>query len=93
MPLFGRKPTAPLRLRFFTQAVCPLCEQMRGEMKAARGVAPYELEIVHLDDDPRHPYRREIPVLEIEGRRALAGRWTAVEFEAAMRAAQGQEGR
>ena len=78
-----RRPAAPLAVRLYTRADCPLCTEMKAELARARVGTPYELEEVDIAGDRELLERHglSIPVLEIAGRVAFKGRLTARDFE------------
>ena len=76
----------PLRLRLIHGPQCPLCDEMRLELEAARRAFAFELEEVDVLSDPELVTRfaLSVPVLEIEGRVAFEGRAGTAELEAAL---------
>lgn len=93
MPLlsrwFSRRSGPPVRVRLVTGAHCPLCEQMRAELARAGVARLIALEEARIEDDRecKRRYGLRIPVLEIEGEEAFAGRAEAREIRARVRAA------
>lgn len=83
--LFARRrgPAAPVELRLYTRADCPLCDALKAELARARVHPPFRLVEVDIQGDPELVARHgdSIPVLEIAGRAAFKGRLTAAEFE------------
>jgi hypothetical protein len=77
------RPAPPVRLRLYTRASCPLCDEMKAELSRARPAHPFVLEEVDIAGDPEllERFGLSIPVLEIAGRVAFKGRWTAAQFE------------
>lgn len=78
-----RRPSAPVELRLYTKADCPLCVAMKAELARARVHPPFRLLEIDIQGDPDLEARHgaSIPVLEIAGRAAFKGRLTAPEFE------------
>lgn len=78
-----RASRAPLELRLYTRARCPLCVAMKAELARARVHPPFRLLEIDIENDPdlRARYGASIPVLEIAGRAAFKGRLTVAEFE------------
>ena len=74
---------APVELRLYTKADCPLCDALKAELARARVQPPFRLVEIDITRDPELLARwgESIPVLEIGGRPAFKGRLTAAEFE------------
>ena len=87
--MFGRLFTrrrgapAPVPIVLYTRSECPLCDEMKAILAAARTARPFTVREVDIDSDEdlvaRHG--RSVPVLEIAGRTAFKGRMRAEEFE------------
>ncbi len=73
----------PLQLELYSRPGCHLCEDLRTLCERLRGEFCLEITEVNIDVDPRlqSRYGEEIPVLFIEGRKAVKFRTT----EAALR--------
>jgi hypothetical protein len=78
-----RRARAPVELRLYTKADCPLCTELAAELARARLARPYTLVEVDIEGDAElHArYGRSIPVLELEGRVLAKGRAGAAELE------------
>jgi hypothetical protein len=61
---------------------CCLCDQALEQIEAARGGASFELRVVDVDGDPAlaEKYGHEVPVVEIDGRKAFKYRLTTREL-------------
>jgi glutaredoxin len=70
-------------LVLYTRRVCPLCDEMKEQIRSARLRRPFELTEVDVDSDPELTERHgmSVPVLEILGRPAFKGRMTVADFE------------
>lgn len=57
---------------------CCLCDEALEQIEAARGTASFELRVVDVDEDPAlaEKYGHEVPVVEIDGRKAFKYRLT-----------------
>ena len=80
--LARRRASAPVELRLYTKADCPLCEAMKAELARARVQPPFRLVEIDIERDPllRERHGSSVPVLEIGGRAAFKGRLDAREF-------------
>jgi glutaredoxin len=78
----ARRRAAPIELRLYTRADCPLCDAMKAELARARVRPPFTLVEIDVEGDPalRARYGTSVPVLEIGGRAAFKGRLEAREF-------------
>lgn len=80
----------------YTRGNCPLCDEMKAEIRRARLPRPVELREVDIAGDPELERRwgLSIPVLEIAGEPRFRGRLDAAGLaEAVERAASSGEGR
>jgi hypothetical protein len=63
------------RVTFFTREECHLCEEALEATLRVREAVPFELEVLDLDRQApkakREAYDHEVPVLEIDGRKAM----------------------
>jgi glutaredoxin len=68
----------PLHLELYTRPGCHLCEELRVLCERLGGEFPLQLTEVNIEADPTllARYEEEIPVLFIEGRRAVKYRTT-----------------
>ncbi len=59
-----------IRLRLFSRAQCPLCDELRREVDELLGKEAREWQIVDVDSDPElaRRYGDSIPVLFVNGR-------------------------
>ncbi|HEY8517813.1 MAG TPA: glutaredoxin family protein [Candidatus Binatia bacterium] len=66
----------------YSREDCCLCEDALREIEAARASVPFELRIVDVDSDPElvQRYGHEVPVVEIDGRKAFKYRVTSREL-------------
>ena len=73
----------PLHLELYSRPGCHLCDELRGLCERLQGEFSLQITEVNIDADPRlqSRYGEEIPVLFIDGRRAVKFRTT----EAALR--------
>lgn len=73
----------PLHLELYSRPGCHLCDELRGLCERLQGEFSLQLTEVNIDADPtlQARYGEEIPVLFIDGRRAVKFRTT----EAALR--------
>ncbi len=77
------KKHPPVPLVLYTRSNCPLCDEMKAEIRHARLGRPFELIEVDIDRDPEltERYGLSIPVLEIAGRAAFKGRLSRKDLE------------
>lgn len=68
----------PLRLELYTRPGCHLCDELKMLCKRLAGEFPIQLAEVNIETDPelRARYDQEIPVLFIDGRKAVKYRTT-----------------
>ena len=68
----------PLRLELYTRPDCHLCEDLKMLCERLAGEFPVRLTEVNIETDPelRARYDQEIPVLFIDGRKAVKYRTT-----------------
>jgi glutaredoxin len=68
----------PLRLELYTRPGCHLCDDLRTLCERLGGEFPLQLLVVNIEDDPalRARYDQEIPVLFVDGRKAVKYRTT-----------------
>lgn len=61
---------------------CCLCDEALAQIEAARESAAFELRVVDVDRDPAlaERYGHEVPVVEIDGRKAFKYRLTTREL-------------
>jgi hypothetical protein len=61
---------------------CCLCDEALAEIEAARASAAFSLRVVDVDEDPAlaERYGHEVPVVEIDGRKAFKYRLTTREL-------------
>lgn len=66
----------------FSRHDCCLCDEALIEVEGARAVYPFEMEVVDVDRDPELAarYGEEVPVIEIDGRKAFKYRVTQKEL-------------
>ena len=78
----GAREGAPCVLELYTRADCPLCDEMKHAIAAARLPAGVELREVDIASDPalERAFGLSIPVLAIDGRVAFKGRLTPREL-------------
>jgi hypothetical protein len=62
----------------YSRRDCCLCDEALEQIEAARGSAVFALEVVDVDTDPAlaERYGHEVPVVEIDGRKAFKYRLT-----------------
>lgn len=62
----------------YSRRDCCLCDEALEQIEAARGAAVFSLEVVDVDTDPAlaERYGHEVPVVEIDGRKAFKYRLT-----------------
>jgi glutaredoxin len=63
----------------FSKRDCPLCEHAKAEIRAARSRIEFAYREVDIEADPAifETHRYDIPVVEVDGRRAFKHRLTA----------------
>jgi glutaredoxin len=68
----------PLHLELYSRPGCHLCDELRGLCERLQGEFSFQLTEVNIDADPtlQARYGEEIPVLFIDGRRAVKFRTT-----------------
>ena len=73
---------APQRVIFYSRHDCCLCDEALAEVHRARQRVPFELEVVDVDEDAdlAARYGEEVPVIEIDGRKAFKYRVTRDEL-------------
>jgi hypothetical protein len=66
----------------YSRQDCCLCEEALAQIEAARASVPFSLRVVDVDEDPAvaEKYGHEIPVVEIDGRKAFKYRLTTREL-------------
>ncbi len=66
----------------YGRADCCLCDDAKREIEAARAQARFTLRVVDVDEDPAlaERYGHEVPVIEIDGRKAFKYRVTSREL-------------
>lgn len=79
------------RLVLYGKADCHLCEEMKAVVAEVQAEIPFTLETIDIDSDARlrAAYGAEIPVLEIDGRKAFKYRVDAVALRRRLRRAGG----
>jgi glutaredoxin len=66
----------------YSRQDCCLCDDALAQIEAARSSVPFSLRVVDVDDDPAlaEKYGHEVPVVEIDGRKAFKYRLTTREL-------------
>jgi hypothetical protein len=66
----------------YSRQDCCLCDEALAEIEAARTSAAFSLRVVDVDADPElaEKYGHEVPVVEIDGRKAFKYRLTTREL-------------
>jgi len=66
----------------YSREDCCLCDDALREIEAARKSVPFDLRLVDVDQDPElaERYGHEVPVVEIDGRKAFKYRVTSREL-------------
>jgi len=66
----------------YTRSGCCLCDDVKKAIVEARRQAEFEYREIDIDADPRlrRLYNDEVPVVEIDGRRAFRYRMTSSEL-------------
>jgi glutaredoxin len=66
----------------YSREDCCLCDDALREVEAARASIPFDLRVVDVDQDPAlaERYGHEVPVIEIDGRKAFKYRVTSREL-------------
>lgn len=69
---------ADRRIVVYSRRDCCLCDEALEQIEAARPSAAFSLEVVDVDTDPAlaERYGEEVPVVEIDGRKAFKYRLT-----------------
>lgn len=77
-----------MRVEIYTKPECPLCDEGKELVEAAQDDHGFELVLHNIltDDAWFAEHRYFVPVVFIDGRRALALRFTAAELSAALKA-------
>ncbi len=77
----------PLRLELYSRPGCHLCEDLRTLCERLKHEFPLQLTEVNVDTDPTLTarYGAEIPVLFIDGRKAVKFRTTETALRRALR--------
>jgi len=80
--LARRRVSAPVELRLYTKAGCPLCDELKAELARTRVRPPFVLVEIDVERDPALSARHgsSVPVLELAGRALSKGRFDAQEF-------------
>ncbi len=62
----------------YTRSGCCLCDDAKEALQAARAQVPFSVREVDIDSDPAlyEAHRYDVPVIEIDGRRAFKHRVT-----------------
>ena len=70
------------RVVVYSRKDCCLCDDALAEIERARRQRPFALEVVDVDRDPELTtrYGHEVPVVEIDGRKAFKFRLTAEQL-------------
>lgn len=78
----GESTEARRRVVVFSRHDCCLCDQALEEVRRARQQVPFDLEVVDVDVDASLAarYGEEVPVIEIDGRKAFKYRVTRAEL-------------
>jgi glutaredoxin len=76
--LLGERPSP--RVLVVTKAECPLCDEAKEALERARTHVAFELETRTIEDDPalRQAHALEVPVIFVNGRKALWGKISPV---------------
>ena len=66
----------------YTRSGCCLCDDAKEALQAARAQVPFSVREVDIDSDPAlyEAHRYDVPVIEIDGRRAFKHRVTPREL-------------
>ncbi|MFQ5533133.1 MAG: glutaredoxin family protein [Candidatus Methylomirabilales bacterium] len=74
--------TARIPVVLYTRLECCLCQEMKGLLDKVSREYPMDLAEVDIDEDPelRERFGQEVPVLFIEGRKAIKYRTTEREL-------------
>ena len=77
----------PLRLELYSRPGCHLCAELKALCEQLAGEFPLELSEVNIETDSglEARYGREIPVLFIDGRKAVKFRTTEAALRRALR--------
>ncbi len=72
----------PLHLELYSRPGCHLCDELRALCRRLEGEFPLRLTEVNIDSDPALAarYGEEIPVLFVDGRKAVKFRITEAEL-------------
>jgi len=78
----GHDGGAGHRVVVYSREGCCLCDDALREVEAARAAEPFELQVVDVDQDPAlaERYGHEVPVIEVDGRKAFKYRVTSREL-------------
>ncbi|KAH7107512.1 glutaredoxin domain-containing protein [Auriculariales sp. MPI-PUGE-AT-0066] len=76
------------RLKLFSGKNCSLCDVAKAELAKVRQKRPFELEVVDIHEKGQEKwhnlYKWWIPVLHVEEKEVVKGRWTAQDVEKAL---------
>jgi hypothetical protein len=82
--VFGHAATGPgaARVVVYSRADCCLCDEALAEIESARRSLDFGVAVVDVDSDPELAlrYGHEVPVIEVDGRKAFKFRVTAREL-------------
>jgi thiol-disulfide isomerase/thioredoxin len=81
---------SPIRLTVYSKDECHLCDQLLEVVEKVRSEQPFELEVVDIAEDPalKAKYGHEIPVVMINGRKAIKFRTTEAELKKKLKLAR-----
>lgn len=78
------------RVVVYSRADCCLCDEALAEIERARRASSFELRVVDVDTDPELAarYGHEVPVVEVDGRKAFKFRLSAEQLLRRLRRAR-----
>jgi glutaredoxin len=81
--LFGGKRRDDLAVVLYTRHGCHLCDDAKRELEAARRQYHFGLEAKDVDSDPELTAKFDtcVPVVEVNGKVRMRGRFNAVLFQ------------
>ena len=84
----GTASTSEPAIVVYSRRDCCLCDEALAEIEAARASIAFSLRVVDVDGDPAlvEKYGHEVPVVEIDGRKAFKYRLTTRELLRRLRA-------
>lgn len=76
------KDPATARVVIYSRTDCCLCDEALAEIEVARRSVDFDVAVIDVDTDPQlaQRYGHEVPVVEVDGRKAFKFRLTSREL-------------